>query len=166
MTDRLPSYTAAGVVRIALQKMRIRHKITRPYRRQTNGKAERFIQTLLAKWEYARLYRSNQERLSTFPKWLAHYNHRRFHTALGGSAPVAAAVNNVSGKHNQCPLVAVTARALAFLAGMIPPLMVSLPFGVVVRVARCAAFSVSVATATTGAAATGTTTTLAATPTT
>lgn len=99
MTDRSPSYTKAHAFRLALQRRQIRHKVTRPYHPQTNGKAERFIQTLLAEWAYARLYRSNQERLSAFPKWLTHYNHHRPHTALGGLSPIAASVNNVSGKH-------------------------------------------------------------------
>ncbi len=99
MTDRSRSYTTSRAFQAALQGLRIRHKVTRPYRPQTNGKAERFIQTLLAEWAYARLYRSNEERLSVFPKWLHQYNHHRPHTALGGQPPIAAVVNNVSGKH-------------------------------------------------------------------
>jgi len=99
MTDRSRSYTTSRAFQDALQELRIRHKVTRPYRPQTNGKAERFIQTLLGEWAYARLYRSNEERLRAFPKWLHHYNYQRPHTALGGQPPIAAAVNNVSGKH-------------------------------------------------------------------
>jgi len=99
MTDRARSYTMSRAFQDALRGLRLRHKITRPYRPQTNGKAERFIQTLLAEWAYARLYRSNEERLRTFPKWLHHYNHHRPHTALGGQPPIGGVVNNVSGKH-------------------------------------------------------------------
>jgi len=68
--------------------------------RQTNGKAERFIKTLLAEWAYARPYHSNDERLADLPAWLEFYNHRRPHTAIGGLVPHAALVNNVDGNHN------------------------------------------------------------------
>lgn len=61
MTDRAMAYRLSLEFRAAIQTLRARHKITRPYRPQTNGKAERFIQTLLAEWAYARLYRSNEE---------------------------------------------------------------------------------------------------------
>jgi len=76
-----------------------RHSRTRPYRPQTNGKAERFIGTLLREWAYARPYRSNAERLATLPAFVDFYNHRRPHTALGGLSP-SAVVNNVRGDHN------------------------------------------------------------------
>ena len=88
MTDRAFSYTVARAFRQAVGTLRLRHKITRPYRPQTNGKAERFIQTLLAEWAYVRLYRSNEERQQALPKWLRHYNHSRPHTALGGQCPI------------------------------------------------------------------------------
>ena len=90
MTDRAFSYTVARAFRHAIGTLRLRHKITRPYRPQTNGKAERFIQTLLAEWAYVRLYRSNEERNQALPKWLRYYNHSRPHTALGGKCPIAA----------------------------------------------------------------------------
>jgi transposase InsO family protein len=100
MTDRAMAYRLSKEFRTVVQTLRVSHKITRPYRPQTNGKAERFIQTLLAEWAYARLYRSNEERQRAFPKWLHYYNHHRPHTALGGSAPAAVSVNNVCGHHN------------------------------------------------------------------
>jgi transposase InsO family protein len=78
----------------------ISHKFTRPYRPQTNGKAERFIKTLLEEWAYARLYATNQSRLQALPRWLRFYNLRRPHTALKGLAPAVALVNNVGGNHN------------------------------------------------------------------
>jgi transposase InsO family protein len=76
-----------------------RHSRTRPYRPQTNGKAERFIGTLLSEWAYARPYRSNAERLDVLPVWVDFYNRERPHTALGGLSP-ADVVNNVRADHN------------------------------------------------------------------
>lgn len=76
-----------------------RHKRTRPYRPQTNGKAERFIKTLLGEWAYARLYRTHDERLAALPGWVAHYNEERTHTSLGGITPAAAQVKNLPGNH-------------------------------------------------------------------
>lgn len=75
-----------------------RHSRTRPYRPQTNGKAERFIGTLLREWAYARPYRSNAERLDALPAFVDFYNQRRPHTALGGLSP-SAVVNNPHGDH-------------------------------------------------------------------
>lgn len=99
MTDRDASYTASRAFHDVVSTLQLRHKITRPYRPQTNGKAERFIRTLLAEWAYAKLYRSNQERRRALPKWLHHYNHHRPHTALRGQPP-AATVNNVCRHYN------------------------------------------------------------------
>lgn len=72
---------------------------TRPYRPQTNGKAERFIGTLVREWAYARTYVTNAARLAALPTFVDFYNHRRPHTALGGLSP-AAVVNNVHGDHS------------------------------------------------------------------
>ena len=72
---------------------------TRPYRPQTNGKAERFIGTLVSEWAYARTYATNAARLAALPGFVDFYNHRRPHTALGGLSP-AAVVNNVHGDHS------------------------------------------------------------------
>jgi len=71
---------------------------TRPYRPQTNGKAERFIGTLVREWAYGRTYTTNTARLAALPVFVDFYNHRRPHTALGGLSP-AAVVNNVHGDH-------------------------------------------------------------------
>ena len=76
-----------------------RHKRTRPYRPQTNGKAERVIQTLIREWAYGRAYVTNQEREDALPVFVDFYNRRRPHTALGGRSPLDA-VNNVPGDHN------------------------------------------------------------------
>jgi hypothetical protein len=75
------------------------HKRTRPYRPQTNGKAERFNRTLLEEWAYARPYQSDTERCHAFPVWLHHYNHHRGHTAIGGLPP-ASRVPNLSGQNS------------------------------------------------------------------
>jgi hypothetical protein len=60
-----------------------------PYRPQTNGKAERFIRTLLAGWAYGAIYRSSKERTAALDGWLWYYNHRRRHAALGHQPPVS-----------------------------------------------------------------------------
>ncbi len=99
LTDRAFAYTHARAFADAVQVLGARHKLTRPYRPQTNGKAERFIRTLLEEWAYARLYRTNAERLAALPGWLAFYNHRRSHTALGGRPPITV-VNKVHGNYS------------------------------------------------------------------
>ena len=98
LTDNGSSYRSHAY-RDALAGHEIRHKRTRPFRPQTNGKAERFIQTLLNEWAYARPYRSNGERLHALRRFVHFYNRGRPHTAIGGLVPHAA-VNNVLGHHN------------------------------------------------------------------
>jgi transposase InsO family protein len=89
MTDRHLSYTHSTAFREALAEIDARHITTRKYRPQTNGKAERFIQTMLREWAYRRLYTSNGARLRTLPTWVHFYNRRRPHTALGGRPPIS-----------------------------------------------------------------------------
>jgi transposase InsO family protein len=76
----------------------VKHKRTRPYRPQTNGKVERWHRTLADEWAYARLYTGDAERCAAYPDWLHTYNHHRGHTALGGRPP-ASRVTNLSGQY-------------------------------------------------------------------
>jgi transposase InsO family protein len=69
------------------QKLRLRHLRTRPYRPRTNGKAERFIQTLLREWAYQRPYSTSAQRTDRLPRYLNHYNLRRPHAALNKRTP-------------------------------------------------------------------------------
>jgi transposase InsO family protein len=88
ITDNGSAYRSS-VHAIACRAMGIRHLRTRPYRPQTNGKAERFIRTLLGGWAYGALYRNSSERTAALDGWLAYYNHRRRHSALGHKPPIA-----------------------------------------------------------------------------
>jgi transposase InsO family protein len=97
MTDNAMTYTHSRQLAAFFAALGIRHLRTRPRRPQTNGKAERFIGTLQREWAYARLFRSNAERLASLPRWLDTYNRRRPHAALGGLTPQAVFVNKVGG---------------------------------------------------------------------
>jgi transposase InsO family protein len=88
ITDNGSPYRST-VHAIACRALGIRHLRTRPYRPQTNGKAERFIRTLLGGWAYSALYRNSTERASALDGWLDYYNHRRRHSALGHKPPIA-----------------------------------------------------------------------------
>ena len=85
----------------ACRELGLRHLRTRPYRPRTNGKAERFIRTLLAEWAYAESYRDSAHRRTALAPWLAFYNQRRPHGALGHQPPVnrlrRLTLNNVPG---------------------------------------------------------------------
>lgn len=74
---------------IACRALGIRHLRTRAYRPQTNGKAERFIRTMLGGWAYGAIYRNSTERTAALDGWLWHYNNRRRHSALGHQPPIA-----------------------------------------------------------------------------
>lgn len=76
----------------------IKHRFTRPYRPQTNGKVERFNRTLATEWAYARPYPSETARIDAYATWLHHYNHHRPHTGIGGSTP-AERVHNLTGNY-------------------------------------------------------------------
>jgi transposase InsO family protein len=88
LTDNGAAYVSA-MHALACRTLGIRHLRTRPYRPQTNGKAERFIRTLLTGWAYGAIYRSSAERTAALDGWLWHYNHRRRHSALGRQPPIS-----------------------------------------------------------------------------
>ena len=95
MTDNGSAYRSPAF-RQHLGHAGLRHIRTRPYTPRTNGKAERFIQTSLREWAYARAYHSSAERTHAMQPWITDYNHHRPHSALGGQPP-AARLNNVLG---------------------------------------------------------------------
>jgi len=86
LTDNALAYRA-GVFAAVCRRWRVRQRFTRPYRPQTNGKAERVIQTLLREWAYRTPYRSSARRTAALRPYLRFYNHRRPHTSLGRRSP-------------------------------------------------------------------------------
>ena len=94
MTDNGSAYRSHAHA-LACRALGIRHSRTKPRRPRTNGKAERFIQTLLGGWAYARLYANSSERARALPIWLNHYNYLRPHASLGKQPP-GSRLNNVS----------------------------------------------------------------------
>ena len=99
MTDNGPAYLGHAVQAVC-RAAQLRHQCTRPYRPQTNGKAERFIRTLLQEWGYARPYRTSAFRTQALSPYLRFYNTERRHTALGFRTPlqrlaIKQSVNNV-----------------------------------------------------------------------
>lgn len=73
----------------ACRELGLRHLFTQPYRPRTNGKAERFIQTLQNRWAYGAIYANSAERAAALPGWLTHYNFTRRHGSLGHKTPAA-----------------------------------------------------------------------------
>ena len=96
MTDNGTAYRST-IHALACRKLHIRHLRTRPYRPRTNGKAERFIRTLLGGWAYGALYGTSRERTTALDGWLWTYNHRRPHGSLSHKTPAArlAELNNL-----------------------------------------------------------------------
>jgi len=88
LADNGPGYRST-VHAIACRALGIRHLRTRPRRPQTNGKAERFIRTMLSGWAYGAIYRDSSERTAALDGWLFHYNHHRKHSALSHKPPIA-----------------------------------------------------------------------------
>jgi transposase InsO family protein len=97
LTDNGAAYIST-IHALCCRGLGIKHLRTRPRRPQTNGKAERFIRTLLAGWAYGAIYRSSRERTAALDGWLWHYNHRRRHSALGHRPPVSR--TNLLGSYN------------------------------------------------------------------
>jgi transposase InsO family protein/transposase-like protein len=109
LTDNGGAYRST-VHAVACKTMGIRHLRTRPYRPQTNGKAERLIRTMLGGWAYGAIYRSSQQRTAALDGWLWHYNHRRRHSALGHQPPIARLNkrNNLHGTYTPIPRIRCT----------------------------------------------------------
>ena len=93
LTDNGAAYRSSLFARTC-QSLGIKHTFTRPYRPQTNGKAERFIQTCLREWAYGRVWRNSAERTGWLPAFLAYYNARRPHSALGYKPPASRLAGN------------------------------------------------------------------------
>jgi transposase InsO family protein len=100
MTDNGPAYLSAAHA-IACRALGVRHIRTRPYRPRTNGKAERFIRTMLGGWAYGAIYRNSAQRTAALSGWLDFYNWRRPHGSLAHKPPGArlAELNNVAGSY-------------------------------------------------------------------
>jgi transposase InsO family protein len=88
LTDNAPCYHSR-LFAAACRQLGIRHRFTRPYTPRTNGKAERFIQTALREWAYARLYQNSAQRQAELPTWIHQYNWHRPHASLGQSPPIS-----------------------------------------------------------------------------
>jgi transposase InsO family protein len=99
MTDNAMAYRRSTAWREALHDLEATAIFIRPYRPQTNGKAERFNRTLIEEWAYAHVFNSSAERAAALPTWLHTYNHHRSHTALGRRPPISR-VNNLTGHYS------------------------------------------------------------------
>jgi transposase InsO family protein len=89
MTDNAFTYTKNRSLRELLAARGIRHLTTRPYRPRTNGKIERFHQTMGREWAHGRCYPSSAHRAALLKDWLEHYNHRRPHSSIGNRPPIS-----------------------------------------------------------------------------
>lgn len=98
MTDNAFVYTRSQQFATVLETIGAAHKRIRPYRPQTNGKVERFHQTLLAGWAYKRPYQTNQQRRDALADFIDSYNQTRPHSELGGKPPMTILVNHLCGK--------------------------------------------------------------------
>ncbi len=96
MTDNGFSYVKNRSLRELLARREIRHLTTQPYRPRTNGKVERFHQTMAREWAHGLAYRSHRHRNAALPHWLDNYNRRRPHSSLGDRPPISR-VHNVRG---------------------------------------------------------------------
>jgi transposase InsO family protein len=96
MTDNAFAYVKNRSLRELLARRGIRHLTIQPYRPRTNGKVERFHQTMAREWAYGISYRSHRQRNHALPHWLDHYNRRRPHSSLGDRPPISR-VHNVRG---------------------------------------------------------------------
>lgn len=88
LTDNGSPFRAKSFGRVCAS-LELKHRFTRPYRPQTNGKAERFIQSALREWAYGFVYQNSEERLAMLSDWNHHYNWHRPHQGIGGKAPMS-----------------------------------------------------------------------------
>jgi transposase InsO family protein/transposase len=98
MTDNGSAYRST-IHAIACRALGLKHLRTRPYRPQTNGKAERFIRTMLGGWAYGAIYRTSDERAAALDGWLFTYNHRRRHAGINRQTPIQR-LNNLLGTYS------------------------------------------------------------------
>jgi transposase InsO family protein len=96
MTDNGFSYVKNRSLRELLARHGVRHLTTEPYRPRTNGKVERFHQTIAREWAYGLAYRSHRHRNAALPHWLDDYNRRRPHSSIGDRPPISR-IHNVCG---------------------------------------------------------------------
>jgi transposase InsO family protein len=99
MTDNGVSFRSRRYAK-ALRMLKIKHKRTRPYTPRTNGKAERFVQTSLREWAYAKPYNHSSERAAALLPFLHHYNHHRPHFGINGCPPISRIPRNNLSRHN------------------------------------------------------------------
>jgi transposase InsO family protein len=99
MTDNAWTYTRNQSLRQLLAQHHIRHLLIRPHTPRTNGKVERFHQTMSREWAYGVTYPDHHARARALPYWLHHYNQRRPHSSLSGRPPISR-VHNVHGQDN------------------------------------------------------------------
>lgn len=106
----LPSPVRLELLAKTCQALGINHTFTKPYRPQTNGKAERFIQTCLREWAYGRIWANGAERTAWLSAFLSYYNARRPHSALGYKPPAPASAGTT-----YCNLTAITVRRFGWV---------------------------------------------------
>ena len=97
MTDNAWIYVRSRAMRQLLTTHDVRHLTTKPYRPRTNGKVERFHQTMAREWAYGLVYRSHRERTAALPHWIDHYNTTRPHSSIGDRPPISR-VHNLRGQ--------------------------------------------------------------------
>ena len=89
LTDNAKCYAESRAFKALCQEKGVRQSFTRPYTPRTNGKAERFIQTLKRRWAYRYVFKTSAIRAASLRPWITHYNHKRPHRALGKKTPIA-----------------------------------------------------------------------------
>jgi transposase InsO family protein len=97
MSDNAWSYARNRSLHELLAARQVKHLRTQPYRPQTNGKVERFHQTMAREWAYGLSYRSHHHRSQALPHWLEHYNTRRPHSGIENRPPISR-VHNLRGQ--------------------------------------------------------------------